>query len=311
MIHYPHSYLPFDGPAPAPLRCRRRPARRCLAVARRRPRRIVAVSASKTVADPVRLASSSPDHPSSVLDGARDAGEVAHKRHHPQPRRFAHCASFAGFGGLLWPLAWLCAYTKPFGYKLPTPDSRQTTRRTVSRLRQPPRTCAFGGALESRGVPSHELTDSPTCAIESRSQSALRNDMVLTSCSASTASSSADFSSAQAAACTTPYKVAVRSSRRGPGDEIFLLHLCPPTPMSGRQRLPLVAVRALHEVPVENIALEKGYVLFPDRPGPYQARFVRSISLSLPWRRSGSISRGLTMRSAPPNAASTSATGLS
>jgi len=45
--------------------------------------------------------------------------KIAHKRHHPQ-RDAIHtlCLLSLAFGGLLWPLAWLWAYTKPVGYRV-------------------------------------------------------------------------------------------------------------------------------------------------------------------------------------------------
>jgi len=45
--------------------------------------------------------------------------KIAHKRHHPQ-RDAIHtlCLLSLVFGGLLWPLAWLWAYTKPTSYRL-------------------------------------------------------------------------------------------------------------------------------------------------------------------------------------------------
>jgi CBS domain containing-hemolysin-like protein len=45
--------------------------------------------------------------------------KIAHKRHHPQ-RDAIHtlCLLSLVFGGLLWPVAWLWAYTKPAGYRL-------------------------------------------------------------------------------------------------------------------------------------------------------------------------------------------------
>jgi len=45
--------------------------------------------------------------------------KIAHKRHHPQTQAIqVLCLLSLVFGGLLWPIAWLWAYTKPFGYKL-------------------------------------------------------------------------------------------------------------------------------------------------------------------------------------------------
>jgi CBS domain containing-hemolysin-like protein len=45
--------------------------------------------------------------------------KIAHKRHHPQ-RDAIHtlCLLSLVFGGLLWPLAWLWAYTKPAAYRI-------------------------------------------------------------------------------------------------------------------------------------------------------------------------------------------------
>jgi len=45
--------------------------------------------------------------------------KIAHRRHHPQ-RDAIHtlCLLSLAFGGLLWPIAWLWAYTKPVSYKL-------------------------------------------------------------------------------------------------------------------------------------------------------------------------------------------------
>ena len=45
--------------------------------------------------------------------------KIAHKRHHPQLEGIRTlCFLSLAFGGLLWPMAWLWAYTKPVGYKL-------------------------------------------------------------------------------------------------------------------------------------------------------------------------------------------------
>ncbi|MEG0820641.1 MAG: DUF3302 domain-containing protein [Burkholderiaceae bacterium] len=45
--------------------------------------------------------------------------KIAHQRHHPQ-RDAIHtlCILSLFFGGLLWPVAWLWAYTKPVGYRM-------------------------------------------------------------------------------------------------------------------------------------------------------------------------------------------------
>jgi CBS domain containing-hemolysin-like protein len=45
--------------------------------------------------------------------------KIAHKRHHPQLDAIKTlCLLSLLFGGLLWPLAWLWAYTRPVLYKL-------------------------------------------------------------------------------------------------------------------------------------------------------------------------------------------------
>jgi len=45
--------------------------------------------------------------------------KLAHKRHHPQTEAIqVLCLLSLVFGGLLWPLAWLWAFTKPIGYRM-------------------------------------------------------------------------------------------------------------------------------------------------------------------------------------------------
>jgi hypothetical protein len=44
--------------------------------------------------------------------------KIAHKRHHPQTKAIQTlCLLSLAFGGMLWPIAWLWAYTKPVAYK--------------------------------------------------------------------------------------------------------------------------------------------------------------------------------------------------
>ena len=91
--------------------------------------------------------------------------KIAHKRHHPQLEGIRTlCFLSLAFGGLLWPLAWLWAYTKPVGYKLaygtdkhpdyftehglePPSESGPAARDLRNRLLQ----------LEERGVPADDL----------------------------------------------------------------------------------------------------------------------------------------------------------
>jgi CBS domain containing-hemolysin-like protein len=45
--------------------------------------------------------------------------KIAHKRHHPQKDAIQTlCLLSLVFGGMLWPFAWLWAYTKPVSYRL-------------------------------------------------------------------------------------------------------------------------------------------------------------------------------------------------
>lgn len=45
--------------------------------------------------------------------------KIAEKKHHPQAKAIQTlCLLSLAFGGLLWPLAWLWAYSKPVMYKL-------------------------------------------------------------------------------------------------------------------------------------------------------------------------------------------------
>ena len=45
--------------------------------------------------------------------------KIAHNRHHPQKDAITTlCLLSLVFGGLLWPIAWIWAYTKPIGYRL-------------------------------------------------------------------------------------------------------------------------------------------------------------------------------------------------
>ena len=91
--------------------------------------------------------------------------KIAHKRHHPQLEGIRTlCFLSLAFGGLLWPMAWLWAYTKPVGYKLaygtdkhpdyfkehpdePAGGSDAVTENLRNRLLQ----------LEQRGVPADDL----------------------------------------------------------------------------------------------------------------------------------------------------------
>ncbi|MBL8224142.1 MAG: DUF3302 domain-containing protein [Chromatiales bacterium] len=53
--------------------------------------------------------------------------KIAEKKHHPQAKAIqVLCLLSLAFGGLLWPLAWLWAYTKPVLYKMAYGTDRAT-----------------------------------------------------------------------------------------------------------------------------------------------------------------------------------------
>lgn len=91
--------------------------------------------------------------------------KIAHKRHHPQFEAIRTlCLLSLVFGGLLWPLAWLWAYSKPVMYKMAYgtdrhPDADEESGHEVAER-------DIGSAslhdrlarLEARGIPPSALT---------------------------------------------------------------------------------------------------------------------------------------------------------
>jgi hypothetical protein len=101
--------------------------------------------------------------------------KIAHKRHHPQLEAIKTlCLLSLVFGGLLWPLAWLWAYTKPVGYKLAYGTDKSPDYFKEHGLPEPESPTADirrrVAALEERGVPASELDAIRTdlAAIETR-----------------------------------------------------------------------------------------------------------------------------------------------
>jgi hypothetical protein len=101
--------------------------------------------------------------------------KIAHKRHHPQFEAIRTlCLLSLVFGGLLWPLAWLWAYTKPVGYKLAYGTDKSPDYFDEHGLPQPDGVTADlrqrVAALEGHGVPASELDAIRTdlAALESR-----------------------------------------------------------------------------------------------------------------------------------------------
>src|SRR5688572_5401419 len=101
--------------------------------------------------------------------------KIAHKRHHPQLEAIKTlCLLSLVFGGLLWPFAWLWAYTKPVGYKLAYGTDKHPDYFKEHGLPEPESPVADirqrVSALEGRGVPASELDAirADLAALESR-----------------------------------------------------------------------------------------------------------------------------------------------
>ena len=101
--------------------------------------------------------------------------KIAHKRHHPQFEAIRTlCLLSLAFGGLLWPFAWLWAYTKPVGYKLAYGTDKHPDYFKEHGLPEPESPVADirqrVSALEGRGVPASELDAirADLAALESR-----------------------------------------------------------------------------------------------------------------------------------------------
>jgi CBS domain containing-hemolysin-like protein len=101
--------------------------------------------------------------------------KIAHKRHHPQLEAIRTlCLLSLVFGGLLWPIAWLWAYTKPVGYKLAFGTDKHPDYFKEHGLPEPENAATDlrerVSALERLGVPASELDAIRTdlAALESR-----------------------------------------------------------------------------------------------------------------------------------------------
>jgi Protein of unknown function (DUF3302) len=105
--------------------------------------------------------------------------KIAHKRHHPQFEAIRTlCLLSLVFGGLLWPIAWLWAYTKPVGYKLAYGTDKHPDYFKDQGLPEPDDPASDIRArmqtLEQRGVPASDLDAirADLVLIESRLESA-------------------------------------------------------------------------------------------------------------------------------------------
>lgn len=93
--------------------------------------------------------------------------KIAHKRHHPQFEAIRTlCLLSLVFGGLLWPFAWIWAYTKPIGYKLAYGTDKASPEEDAEgsawdegEKQHPARTGLHDrlARLEERGVPASDL----------------------------------------------------------------------------------------------------------------------------------------------------------
>jgi hypothetical protein len=93
--------------------------------------------------------------------------KIAHKRHHPQFEAIRTlCLLSLVFGGLLWPLAWIWAYTKPVVHKLAYGTDKATHEEDAEGAAWDEGTDLHAARpgladrlarLEERGVPASEL----------------------------------------------------------------------------------------------------------------------------------------------------------
>jgi uncharacterized protein DUF3302 len=93
--------------------------------------------------------------------------KIAHKRHHPQFEAIRTlCLLSLVFGGLLWPIAWIWAYTKPVMHKLAYGTDKASHEEEAAGdgwdegKQAPPAVLGLHdrlAKLEQRGIPASEL----------------------------------------------------------------------------------------------------------------------------------------------------------
>jgi hypothetical protein len=92
--------------------------------------------------------------------------KIAHKRHHPQFEAIRTlCLLSLVFGGLLWPIAWIWAYTKPVMHKIAYGTDKASHEEDAEgeawdegKVQPAPGLHERLAQLEKRGVASSELT---------------------------------------------------------------------------------------------------------------------------------------------------------
>jgi CBS domain containing-hemolysin-like protein len=93
--------------------------------------------------------------------------KIAHKRHHPQFEAIRTlCLLSLVFGGLLWPIAWIWAYTKPVMHKLAYGTDRASHEEEAEGDAWDEKKALHEGTpglhdrlarLEQRGIPASEM----------------------------------------------------------------------------------------------------------------------------------------------------------
>jgi CBS domain containing-hemolysin-like protein len=87
--------------------------------------------------------------------------KIAHKRHHPQFEAIRTlCLLSLVFGGLLWPLAWIWAYTKPVMYKMAYGTDKHPDAHSEEGHEPDEGTADLRerlARLDKRGIPASEL----------------------------------------------------------------------------------------------------------------------------------------------------------
>lgn len=93
--------------------------------------------------------------------------KIAHKRHHPQFEAIRTlCLLSLVFGGLLWPIAWIWAYTKPVMHKLAYGTDRASHEEEAEGAAWDEKKALHEGTpglhdrlarLEQRGIPASEM----------------------------------------------------------------------------------------------------------------------------------------------------------
>ena len=87
--------------------------------------------------------------------------KIAHKRHHPQFEAIRTlCLLSLLFGGLLWPLAWLWAYSKPVFYKMAYGTDKHPDALEHGHFAPDEDAASLRARLlrlEERGIPASEL----------------------------------------------------------------------------------------------------------------------------------------------------------